>query len=30
MADEAKIVFEFATKQFQELYAGHFQNSKKV
>ena len=30
MADEAKIVFEFATKQFQELYAGHFQNPKKV
>jgi len=30
MADEAKLVFEYATRLFQELYAGHFQNPKKV
>jgi heme oxygenase len=30
MADEAKVVFDFATRLFQELYARHFQNPKKV
>jgi hypothetical protein len=30
MADEAKVVFDFATRLFQELHARHFPNPEKM